>query len=54
MRERRHDLRQCLLERMGIDTGLELDALTGIVPWIEERLGKRVPGLLSKAGAFPR
>jgi len=23
------------------------------VPWIEERLGKRVPGLLSKAGLFP-
>ena len=43
-----------LLERMGIDTGVDLDALTGSCRWIEERLGKRVPGLLSKAGPFPR
>jgi hydroxymethylglutaryl-CoA lyase len=43
-----------LLDRSGIDTGLDLDALAAVVPWIEERLGKRVPGLLSKAGRFPR
>jgi hydroxymethylglutaryl-CoA lyase len=43
-----------LLDRAGVDTGLDLDALTAVVPWIEERLGKRVPGLLSKAGRFPR
>jgi hydroxymethylglutaryl-CoA lyase len=43
-----------LLERMGIDTGLDLAALTEVVPWIADRLGKRVPGLLSKAGPFPR
>ena len=42
-----------LLDRMGVDTGLDLRALTNIVPWIEEQLGKRVPGLLSKAGVFP-
>ena len=42
-----------MLERMGIDTGLDLTALIDIVPWIEERLGKRVPGLLAKAGLFP-
>ena len=42
-----------LLERMGVDTGLDLQALTEIVPWIETQLGKRVPGLLSKAGLFP-
>ena len=43
-----------LLERMGYDTGLDLTALTATVPWIEEQLGKPVPGLLSKAGLFPR
>jgi hydroxymethylglutaryl-CoA lyase len=43
-----------LLERMGVDTGLDLAALTDVVPWIEDRLGKRVPGLLAKAGPFPR
>jgi len=42
-----------MLDRMGIDTGLDLDALIATVPWIEERLGKRVPGLLAKAGIFP-
>jgi hydroxymethylglutaryl-CoA lyase len=42
-----------MLARMGVDTGLDLDALAAVVPWIEEQLGKRVPGLLSKAGIFP-
>jgi len=43
-----------MLDRMGVDTGLDLDALAAIVPWIEQRLGKPVPGLLAKAGRFPR
>jgi len=43
-----------MLERMGIDTGLDLEQLIDVVPWIEQRLGKRVPGLLAKAGLFPR
>ncbi len=43
-----------MLQRMGVDTGLDLDALAAIVPWIEGKLGKRVPGLLAKAGPFPR
>lgn len=43
-----------LLARSGIDTGLDLAALVDVVPWIEDRLGKRVPGLLSKAGPFPK
>ena len=42
-----------MLERMGVETGLDLERLAAVVPWIEERLGKRVPGLLSKAGLFP-
>ena len=42
-----------LLDRMGVDTGLDLQALADVVPWIESQLGKRVPGLLSKAGLFP-
>jgi hydroxymethylglutaryl-CoA lyase len=42
-----------MLERMGIDTGLDLERLAAVVPWIEDTLGRRVPGLLSKAGMFP-
>lgn len=42
-----------MLERMGVETGVDLAALAGNVPWIEDQLGKSVPGLLSKAGLFP-
>jgi hydroxymethylglutaryl-CoA lyase len=43
-----------LLARSGVDTGLDLGGLAAVIPWIEDRLGKRVPGLLAKAGPFPR
>ena len=42
-----------LLHRMGVKTGIDLVALIESVPWLERRLGKRVPGLLAKAGLFP-
>lgn len=43
-----------LLARAGVDTGLDLEALTDAVLWLEAQLGARVPGLLSKAGIFPQ
>ncbi|MGI9576782.1 MAG: hydroxymethylglutaryl-CoA lyase [Microthrixaceae bacterium] len=42
-----------LLERMGYDTGVNLDALISAVPWMEESLEHGTPGLLAKAGNFP-
>ena len=42
------------LERSGIDTGLDLDALMRAAEWLGEQLERPVPGLLSRAGAFPR
>ena len=42
-----------MLDRMGVETGLDLDRLLEIPPWVGERLGKPVPGLLSRAGLFP-
>jgi hydroxymethylglutaryl-CoA lyase len=42
-----------LLERSGIATGLDLDALRADAVWVGEQLGKEVPGLLSRAGGFP-
>jgi hydroxymethylglutaryl-CoA lyase len=42
-----------LLERSGVATGLDLGALTDTVEWLEGALGRRVPGLLAKAGVFP-
>lgn len=42
-----------LLERMGHRTGVDLDALIGSVPWMEQVLEHGTPGLLAKAGNFP-
>lgn len=42
-----------MLERMGIDTGLDLAALLPIVGFVETALGEPVPGMLAKAGLFP-
>ena len=42
-----------LLERMGYDTGVDLDSLIATVPWMEESLEHGTPGLLAKAGNFP-
>jgi hydroxymethylglutaryl-CoA lyase len=42
-----------LLHRMGIETAVSLAAAIDTAHWIEEQLGRPVPGLLSKAGDFP-
>jgi hydroxymethylglutaryl-CoA lyase len=42
-----------LLSRMGIDTGVDLDQLITTAHWLEDHLGRPVPGALSKAGSFP-
>ncbi|MDA8372819.1 MAG: hydroxymethylglutaryl-CoA lyase [Actinomycetota bacterium] len=42
-----------MLERSGYSTGVDLEALFAITGWLGEKLGKPVPGLLSRAGNFP-
>jgi isopropylmalate/homocitrate/citramalate synthase len=42
-----------LLERDGIDTGIDLDALVRIAEWLEDLLGRRLEGQVYRAGAFP-
>lgn len=42
-----------LLERMGYDTGADLDALCETGSFIGEELGITVPALLGRAGGFP-
>jgi hydroxymethylglutaryl-CoA lyase len=42
-----------LFERMGVATGLDLPVVTETVGWLEERLGKGLPGALRRAGGFP-
>ena len=42
-----------LLEREGVATGIDLDALIGVSAWLEEVFGRRLEGQLYRAGAFP-
>ena len=42
-----------LFDRMGVRTGIDLAATTATTSWLEERLGKRLPGAILRAGGFP-
>ena len=42
-----------LLERSGYRTGLVLDRLIESAQWLGTAMGREVPGMLSRAGAFP-
>jgi hydroxymethylglutaryl-CoA lyase len=43
-----------LLSRMGVRTGIDLEALIATGQWLEGAIGRPVPGALVKAGAFPK
>jgi hydroxymethylglutaryl-CoA lyase len=43
-----------LLSRMGVDTGIDLEAAITAGRWLGERLGSPLPSLLGRAGPFPR
>jgi len=42
-----------MLERMGVETGVDLGRAIATAHWLEEQSGRKVPGLLTKAGSFP-
>jgi hydroxymethylglutaryl-CoA lyase len=42
-----------MLNRAGIETGLDLDGLIETGRWVGERLGKAAPSALTRAGGFP-
>jgi hydroxymethylglutaryl-CoA lyase len=42
-----------LLHRAGYSTGVSLDAAIETAKWLQEQLGRTVPGMLAKAGGFP-
>ncbi|HXG77679.1 MAG TPA: hydroxymethylglutaryl-CoA lyase [Gaiellaceae bacterium] len=42
-----------LLEREGVPTGIDLDALVATSTWLEELLGRRLEGYVYRAGGFP-
>jgi hydroxymethylglutaryl-CoA lyase len=43
-----------MLERSGYRTGMDVDRLIGAARWLAGAMGKDVPGMLSRAGAFPK
>jgi hydroxymethylglutaryl-CoA lyase len=43
-----------MLHRSGFDTGVDLEELIEAGKWLQDQLGRPVPGLLVKAGPFPR
>jgi hydroxymethylglutaryl-CoA lyase len=42
-----------MLQRMGVQTGVDLEGLIATGRWLQDQLGRSVPGLLVKAGSFP-
>jgi hydroxymethylglutaryl-CoA lyase len=43
-----------MLERMGIDTGVSIPAMIETSRWLESQIGTSMPGMVMKAGLFPR
>jgi hydroxymethylglutaryl-CoA lyase len=43
-----------MLQRSGYQTGLDLDRLISAARWLAGEMGRDVPGMLSRAGAFPK
>ena len=42
-----------LLEREGVATGVDLDALIAVAQWLEALLGRELPSRVYRAGGFP-
>lgn len=42
-----------LFDRSGVSTGVDLESILDTTAWLEERLGKNLPGALLRAGLFP-
>lgn len=43
-----------MLERSGVATGIDLETLLANVEWLGERLGRETPGMVGRAGGFPK
>jgi hydroxymethylglutaryl-CoA lyase len=42
-----------MLERAGIDTGMDLDRLIQASHWLSEIMGRKLPGMVAQSPAFP-
>jgi hydroxymethylglutaryl-CoA lyase len=45
---------QYMLQRSGVETGLSLDGLIDTAKWLSAKMGRTLPGLVSRAGGFPK
>jgi hydroxymethylglutaryl-CoA lyase len=43
-----------MLDRSGVATGVSLAALIETTKWLQQQLGREAPGMLHKAGGFPK
>jgi len=43
-----------MLERSGVATGVSLAGLIETTKWLQQQLGREAPGMLHKAGCFPK
>ncbi|MGF1462313.1 MAG: hydroxymethylglutaryl-CoA lyase [Maricaulaceae bacterium] len=42
-----------MLDRSGVTTGVTLDPIIETAAWLSDRLGRDLPGMVSRAGGFP-
>lgn len=45
---------QYMLQRSGVETGLNLDGLIDTAKWLGKKMNRQLPGLVSRAGGFPK
>ncbi|MEQ1782007.1 MAG: hydroxymethylglutaryl-CoA lyase [Hyphomonadaceae bacterium] len=45
---------QYMLQRSGVETGLNLGGLIETAKWLSVKMGRTLPGLVSRAGGFPK
>ncbi|MDJ0928513.1 MAG: hydroxymethylglutaryl-CoA lyase [Gammaproteobacteria bacterium] len=43
-----------MLQRSGVETGVDLEKIVATSAWLQEQLGRSVPAMLPKAGIFPQ
>jgi len=43
-----------MLERHGVDTSMSLDDVINAAQWLSQKMGKTLPGMVSRAGGFPQ
>jgi hydroxymethylglutaryl-CoA lyase len=45
---------QYMLQRSSIETGVSLNGLIDTAQWLSGKMGRKLPGLVSRAGGFPK